>query len=258
MPSGTSCSRPTRSPSIANERATRIDADQRQHRSRAGSGNSRAPSRQRRAERIVARRDQRHRREGDEHDAGPEILRRADVHVMALDPRTHDADFMIARSARTIVILRLDVSVADHLLPLVVFGLQERRAVLRTRAVRLDADLREGRDQLRLLSAPCCSSPLSFAQHVGGHARRREDAEPEIDLEALQPGFVHRRQIRIDRRCASVPVVAIGAHAVVLGERQRAGDAGERELNLVRHHVGIRLRRCCDRARGSPRCPCAA
>ena len=80
---------------------------------------------------------------------------------------------------------------------------------------------------------------VEFGQHVGGEALRREDSEPEIDFEALEAGLVHRGLIRIDRR----PFGAgggDGAHAIVGGEWQRASDAGERELDLIRHHVGIR------------------
>ena len=64
-------------------------------------------------------------------------------------------------------------------------------------AARRDADFGERGLELRFCSV-FCSSPLSLAAHVGGQAGRRKDAEPEIDLKALEAAFVHRRQVRID------------------------------------------------------------
>src|SRR5215510_11512206 len=140
----------------------------------------------------------------------------------------------IARSGSVL----LDVDFGDHALPLVELRLHEIRTVLRAGAARLHAHFGERRLYLVLLQH-LADLAVELRQHVGRNAGGYEHAEPQIDLKALQPGLVDRGYVRIDV-AAREASGSNRAHAVVAGERQRAGDAAERELHLAAHHIGER------------------
>ena len=91
-------------------------------------------------------------------------------------------------------------------------------AFLRAGAARGDADFGKRGLHVGILQR-LGQGGVELGEHVGGQAGGSENAEPEIDLESLQSGFVEGRNVGID-----IDALEAGGgdrpHAVVGGERQ--------------------------------------
>src|SRR5215217_1047441 len=91
--------------------------------------------------------------------------------------KSFDARMFIATS------ILLDVALGDHGLPLVEFGFQERGAVLRTGAARLDSDLANA----ALTSSLCSALPISLLRRASTSAGMPEGAKTPSQRSTSNP-----------------------------------------------------------------------